>query len=100
MKAGPDHLLWAICDVLVDGYFPFARPGRGQIDALQDDVMARADPLDLPRLFALKRELIAVRRAVSPVREIFNQLTNRELALIDAERASSTSATSTTTSSA
>ena len=38
----------------------------------------------LPRVFAMKRELIAVRRAVSPVREVLNQLTNRELALIDA----------------
>ena len=36
-------------------------------------------------LFALKRELIEVRRAISPVREIFNQLTNRDTPLIDAE---------------
>ena len=85
MKAGPDHLLWAICDMLVDGYFPFADRVEDTIDALQDDVMARADPSTLPRVFALKRELIAVRRAVSPVREVLNQLTNRELGLIDAD---------------
>ena len=30
----------------------------------------------------LKRELIQVRRAISPVREVFNQLTNRDEALI------------------
>ena len=34
-------------------------------------------------MFELKRELIEVRRAVSPVREVFNQLTNRDEALID-----------------
>jgi magnesium transporter len=34
-------------------------------------------------VFALKRELILVRRAASPTREVFNQLTNRELTLID-----------------
>jgi Mg2+ and Co2+ transporters len=31
----------------------------------------------------LKRELIQVRRAISPVREVFNQLTNRDEQLID-----------------
>ena len=42
-------------------------------------------PETLERLFALKRELIEVRRAASPTREVFNQLTNRDLPLIDAE---------------
>jgi magnesium transporter len=85
MRTGADHLLWAICDMLVDEYFPFADRVEDTIDALQDDVMARADPSVLPRVFALKRELIAVRRAVSPIREVLNQLTTRELGLIDAD---------------
>lgn len=83
MKAGADHLLWAICDAIVDAYFPFADRVEDAIDALQDDVMERADRSTLSRVFVLKQELIAVRRAVSPVREVLNQLTNRELALID-----------------
>jgi magnesium transporter len=37
----------------------------------------------LQRLFALKRELSNLRRATSPAREIFNQLTNREIGAID-----------------
>jgi magnesium transporter len=45
----------------------------------------RANPAALDQVFQLKRELIEVRRAVGPVREIFNQLTNRETTLIDAE---------------
>ena len=83
LKAGADHVLWAIFDRLVDDYFPFADRVEDTIDALQDDVIARADRTTLPRVFELKRELIAVRRAVSPVREVLNQLTNRDLALID-----------------
>jgi len=85
MKAGSDHLLWAVFDAIVDAYFPFADRVEDEIDAIQDNVMGRADRATLGRVFALKRELIAVRRAVSPVREVLNQLTNRELALIDAE---------------
>jgi magnesium transporter len=85
MKAGPDHLLWAILDGIVDGYFPFADRLEDLVDRLQDEVVGRPDRRTLEELFELKRGLIAVRRAVSPVREILNQLTNRELALIDAE---------------
>jgi magnesium transporter len=85
MARGPDHLLWAMCDDIVDGYFPFADDLGEAIDAVQDRVIARATPEVLDDLFALKRELIEVRRAASPTREVFNQLTNRDLPLIDAE---------------
>ncbi|MEO8229882.1 MAG: magnesium transporter CorA family protein [Chloroflexota bacterium] len=85
MERGADHLLWAICDDLVDGYFPLMDKLGDEIDLLQDAVIANASPLTLERLFELKRELIAIRRATAPVREIFNQLTNRDLALVDAE---------------
>jgi magnesium transporter len=85
LKTGPDHLLWAIVDSLVDAYFPFADGLEDRIDRLQDDVVDRPSRSTLEALFALKRDLIAVRRAVSPVREILNQLTNREQALIDPE---------------
>jgi magnesium transporter len=82
---GPDHLLWAISDDIVDGYFPYADELGDAIDAIQDAVIAKATPDTLERLFALKRELIEVRRAASPTREVFNQLTNRDLTLIDPE---------------
>lgn len=85
LQRGPDHLLWAICDDLVDGYFPLMDKLGDEIDLLQDAVIANASPQTLERLFELKRELIAIRRATAPVREIFNQLTNRDLALVDAE---------------
>lgn len=85
MARGPDHLLWAISDDIVDRYFPFADDLGDAIDAVQDRVIARATPDVLEDLFALKRELIEVRRAASPTREVFNQLTNRDLPLIDPE---------------
>jgi Mg2+ and Co2+ transporter CorA len=85
LRTGPDHVLWAIVDAIVDGYFPFADQLEDFIDRLQDDVVDRPTRRTLEQLFDLKRDLIAVRRAVSPVREILNQLTNRELGLIDAE---------------
>jgi len=85
MSHGPDHLLWAICDDLIDGYFPFADRIGDAIDNVQDEVIRQNTPDTIERVFALKRELIQVRRAISPVREVFNQLTNRDEALIDDE---------------
>ena len=85
LARGADHLLWAICDDLVDGYFPLIDKLGDEIDLVQDAVMEKATPQVLERLFDLKRELNTIRRAAAPVREIFNQLTNRDLALVDSE---------------
>ena len=83
LAKGPDYLFYAIADTIVDGYFPVLDKLGDDIDHLQDAVMEKASDWTLQRLFALKRELIDLRRATSPAREIFNQLTNREVDFID-----------------
>jgi magnesium transporter len=80
---GTDYLLYALADGIVDGYFPVLDRLADEIDQLQDDVMTTASDWTLERLFALKRELLEIRRATSPAREIFNQLTNREVGAVD-----------------
>lgn len=85
LRKGPDHLLWALADGIVDDYFPLVDRIGDVVDDLQDDVIRRAAPETLERVFVLKRDLITIRRAVVPVRDIFNELTNRDLALIDEE---------------
>jgi magnesium transporter len=80
---GTDYLLYALADSIVDGYFPVLDRLADEIDQLQDDVMASASDWTLARLFTLKRELLEIRRATSPAREIFSQLTNRELGVVD-----------------
>ncbi len=85
LERGPDHLLWAISDDIVDGYFPFLDELGDAIDEVQDAVLLKATPASLEQLFHLKRQLIAIRRAASPTREVFNQLTNRDMTLIDAD---------------
>ena len=66
-------------------YFPVLDAIEDEIDALQDDVIAKPTSWTLQRLFVLKRELIGLRRAMSPAREVFNQLTNRDLGLVAPE---------------
>jgi magnesium transporter len=85
LRRGPDFLLYALTDGIVDAYFPVLDAIEDEIDALQDDVIAHPNSWTLERLFALKRQLIGLRRAMSPAREIFNQLTNRDLELVKPE---------------
>jgi len=83
LKKGTDFLLYVLADHVVDGYFPVLDKLAEEIDELQDRVLESASDWTLQRLFVLKRELLAIRRATSPAREIFNQLTNREVAAVD-----------------
>ncbi len=85
LRRGTDFLLYAITDGIVDAYFPVLDAIEDEIDDLQDDVIRKPTTQVLERLFALKRDLIGLRRAMSPAREIFNQLTNRDLALVAPE---------------
>lgn len=85
LAAGLDLLLWALVDGIVDGYFPVLDRLEDELDALQDDVIDRPSSWTLARLFAIKRELIDIRRAILPAREVLNQLTNRQLEAIAPE---------------
>lgn len=86
LGAGPDHMLWAVVDAAVDGYFPvFDRLGD-EIDELQADVLRRPSSWLVERLFGVRRDLLTIRHAINPAREVFNQLTNRENPLIDPAR--------------
>jgi magnesium transporter len=86
LAGGPDYVLWAIADWIVDGYFPvFDRLGD-EIDDLEADVMRKPNSWIVERLFQVRRDLLLIRHAVNPQREVFNQLTNRDSKLIKPDR--------------
>ena len=82
LDKGPDHLLWALCDAIVDGYFPtFDRIGD-EIETVQDLVLGTPSPEALQQVFRLRRELIRMRHVLAPSREAFAQLTSREFPVV------------------
>jgi magnesium transporter len=83
---GPDMTLWLITDWIVDQYFPLFDRLGDEIDELEVEVVRRPGRWVVERLFALRRDLLEVRHAINPQREIFNQLTNRDLPQIRPER--------------
>jgi magnesium transporter len=85
LAKGADFLLYTILDHVVDGYFPMMDRLADEIEELQDEVVESASEWTLQRLFVLKRELLTIRRATSPAREVLNQSTNRDLSVIAPE---------------
>ena len=86
LAGGTDYLLWLIADWVVDGYFPVFDHLGDEIDELEIDVIHRPNKWVVERLFTVRRDLLQIRHAVNPQREIFNQMTNRDLVLIKPER--------------
>jgi magnesium transporter len=88
----PDHvmLLYRVVDTLVDGYFPVLASLDDQIDELEDEILERPTEQQLGQLFDMKRSLIAMRKVVTPQRDMFAALLSGPDALpgmtADAER--------------
>jgi magnesium transporter len=71
-----DHvmLLYRVVDTLVDGYFPILSSLDDEIDELEDQILQRPTEEQLGRLFDIKRSLIAMRKVVTPQRDMFAML--------------------------
>jgi len=86
LAGGTDYLLWLISDWIVDDYFPVFDKIGDEIDGLEVDVMNKPGNWVVERLFTVRRDLLTIRHAVNPQREIFNQVTNRDLTLVRPDR--------------
>ena len=72
----PDHvmLLYRVVDTLIDGYFPVLADLDDRIDELEDAILQRPTDQQLGQLFDMKRSLIAMRKVVTPQRDMFASL--------------------------
>ena len=82
LDKGPDHLLWALSDAIVDGYFPTFDRIADEIELVQDQVLGTPTPEALQHVFRLRRDLIRMRHVLAPTREAFAQLTSREFEVV------------------
>lgn len=80
---GPDHLLYKIIDDLVADYMQVVEAIDDQIDRVEDEVLTKAAPDTLERIFTLKRIILSMRRILSPQREVLNKLARDDFEVID-----------------
>ncbi|HUS14831.1 MAG TPA: CorA family divalent cation transporter, partial [Chloroflexia bacterium] len=71
---GPDYLLYQVLDDTVDSFFATLEATAEQIDFLEDTVIDRPDRGLLEDTFTVKRNLVTIRRMVTPMREALNSL--------------------------
>jgi magnesium transporter len=64
-------LLYRVFDALTDSFFPLLTRMDDEIDELEAAVLAGPTDQQLQRLFAMKRELVAMRKVVTPQRDLF-----------------------------
>lgn len=81
-KLGPDYLMYAIMDIIIDHYFYVLDCMDDEINQLEDKVMNTPDQEHLQRIHYLKRELVNFRRSVWPMREVVSSLTRDEYHLV------------------
>jgi magnesium transporter len=85
LARGADFLLYTLVDLVVDSYFPITDDVEDKIDSLEDRLLLRAYPGDMNRLLSLKRSIVHIRRAVTPQREVLNQLTRHDFPFVRPE---------------
>jgi magnesium transporter len=64
-------LIYRVLDALTDSFFPLLSDIDDEIDQLEDAVLANPTDEQLQSLFGLKRQLVAMRKVVTPQRDIF-----------------------------
>ena len=66
LRLGPEAVLYAILDAVVDGYAPVVRGLQNDIDEIQTEVFG-GDPQVSRRIYELSREVIEFQRATRPL---------------------------------
>lgn len=75
LALGPSFGLYAVLDYIVDNYFPIVRSFESELKELERKIFdQKFDRATIERLYTLKRELLTLRLAVSPMHDILNQL--------------------------
>ena len=75
---GVGLLVYSLLDAVVDGYFPVVDDLSDRIDDLESAIFDHSDPNAQETIFALKKDLLAVRRVLAPERDVMNLLVRRE----------------------
>jgi len=81
-KMGADYLVHALLDSIVDNYFVILEKLGEQIEFLEEQLVTQPTPETLRTIHGLKRELIFLRKAVWPLREVVGSLERGESPLI------------------
>ncbi|TAH26710.1 MAG: magnesium and cobalt transport protein CorA [Cytophagales bacterium] len=73
-KMGADYLLYSLIDMVVDNYFNIIEKIGEKVEEIESNLITDPTSQTLRRLYALKRELVYLRKSVWPLREVIAKL--------------------------
>jgi len=83
LKKGPGFALYAVMDSIVDGYFPVIDELEGELETLEERIFSEKPSRESTRqIYDLKRRLVDVKRAISPLIDMCTRLMRFDLDLI------------------
>ncbi|HVF88629.1 MAG TPA: magnesium/cobalt transporter CorA [Blastocatellia bacterium] len=77
-ERGTGLLAYLLIDAIVDDYFPMLDYLSDRMDTLEDQIFEDFQPDAIQEIFRIKKELLFLRRAITPLRDVFNTLLRRE----------------------
>ena len=84
-ERGTGLLAYLLIDAVVDDYLPLVDTVSDRMDSLEDRIFADFQDESLEEIFRIKKELLLLRRAVTPLRDVFNTLLRREQPIFSRE---------------
>ncbi len=80
LAKGPGYVLYSIMDFVVDQFLPIVLQIEEEVQDLEDLVFGQPTEGDATaRIYRLKRDLVALRRAISPLVDVCNRLMRFDL---------------------
>lgn len=73
-KSGADYLTYLLLDTIIDGYFPVVEHYEDRIEALEDAIISNPDRHTMEEIYDVRRELLALRRLIWPMRNVLHLL--------------------------
>lgn len=83
-KKNADYLAYSFMDAVVDDYFSILELLSDRLEQLEDEVVQNPNNSVLLKISLLRHELMVVKRAIGPVREMVNTFRHSESPLISA----------------
>lgn len=84
LTEGEDFIVYAILDFIVDNYFPVLEGMRGEVEDIEDHVLATSlGTREIEQLYTLRRDLLRLRNAVAPLVDVCRRLERTEVVPID-----------------
>jgi len=81
-KMGSDYLAYSLIDTIVDNYFLMLENLGERIELLEEELVAHPTTATLQEIQRIKYQMVFVRRAVWPLREVIGGLGRKESPLI------------------